>query len=480
MPRPTAWVVVVAIVAGVVGCASSGPPPGSTVSGTWVDTGGDGTLERAGGEPLLDRIELAPRAGPVRTIATFAQLTDAHVVDAQSPARVPFLDRLGSPFQSTFRPQEVLTSRVLAEAIRSLNQMRLDAVVETGDLVDNDQANEYSEALAVLRGDVVRPDSGARGYEGVQSARSGDPLYYRPAVDAPRHPGLLEQAQRSFRSPGLRAPWFPVVGNHDVLVQGIVGPTARTEAVATGRSRVVRLAPAVALPSQSQLSDAYVDRLLARGLPGPAVPTTPDRRRRELNGTSGVRRLIDASGHGRLRDGLLDYSFDIGPSVRAIVLDASRRGYGSTGIVRTRQADWLRAQLKDAGRRWVVVFTHQPLATCEGGERALALLDHNPRVLAAIAGHTHRNSIVPRRSPAGGYWLVTTASLIDYPQQARAFRVVKTARGVALETWMVDHGSGDGLARTSLALSFLDWQGGRPAGFAGSPRDRNARLFLSR
>jgi 3',5'-cyclic AMP phosphodiesterase CpdA len=480
MRRPPAWSLVVAVLAVVAGCASSGPPPGSTLSGTWVDKSGDGILERGGGERLLDRTELAPPSRPVRTLATFAQLSDAHVVDPQSPARVPFLDRLGPPFQATFRPQEALTGQVLAATVRSLNQMRLDAVVETGDLVDNDQANEYSEALAVLRGGVVRPDSGARGYDGVQSAASGDPLYYRPGVDAPRHPGLLAEAERPFRSPGLRAPWFPVVGNHDVLVQGIVGPTARTDAIATGASRVVALAPAVAVPSQSQLSDAYVDRLLAGGLPGPAVRTAPDRGRRELSGTGGLRRLTAASGHGHVTAGLLDYSFDIGRSVRAIVLDAGRRSYGSTGIIRPRQLEWLRAQLATARRRWVLVFTHQPLASCQGGQQALALLDRDPRVVAAIAGHTHRNSVVPRRSPAGGYWLVTSGSLIDYPQQARAFRLVKTASGVALETFMVDHESGNGLARTSLALSFLDWQGGRPAGFAGSRRDRNVRLFLRR
>jgi 3',5'-cyclic AMP phosphodiesterase CpdA len=477
----TVWALLVAVVAIAAGCASSGTPPGSTRSGTWLDRNGNGVLERGPGQPLLDRTDLAPRARPVRTLATFAQLTDAHVVDAQSPARVPFLDRFGPPFQSTFRPQEALTGQVLAATVRSLNQMPLDAVVETGDLVDNDQANEYSEALAVLRGGVVRPDSGARGYEGVQAESSGDPLYYRPGVDAPRHPGLLRQAERPFRSPGLRAPWFPVVGNHEVLVQGIVGPTTRTDAIATGSSRVVGLAPGVSLPAQSQLSDSYVDRLLARGLPGPALRTTPDPRRRELAATAAVRRLIAASGHGRMTGGLLDYSFDIGPSVRGIVLDANRRTFGSTGIIRARQLDWLRTQLSAAGNRWVFVFTHQPLVGCQGGQQALALLDRDPRVVAAIAGHTHRNSIVPRRSPAGGYWLVTSASLIDYPQQARAFQLVQTAGGgIALETWMVDHGSGNGLARTSLALSFLDWQGGRPAGFAGSPRDRNVRLFLRR
>src|SRR5436309_9796440 len=141
---------------------------GSTVASTWSDPAGTGQLEHAPGERLIARTELGPAAGLEQEIATVAHVTDAHVLDASSPARVTFLDRLGPPFQSTFRPHETLTAQVLAGAVRAIHALQPDLVIQGGDLIDNNQANELQQALALLRGGKVTPGSGPSGYHGVQ------------------------------------------------------------------------------------------------------------------------------------------------------------------------------------------------------------------------------------------------------------------------------------------------------------------------
>jgi 3',5'-cyclic AMP phosphodiesterase CpdA len=492
-------------VTALAGCGGSdGAPaasPGSTRAATLVDRDGDGFLEPGPGEPLRERRELgAPAGRPGRTLATFAQLTDTHVRDEESPARVPFLDRLGGPFTSTFRPQEAFSAQVLDATVRAVNRERPQAVVVTGDIVDSAQENELEAALAVLDGARVDPGSGARGYDGVQAAGNPDPLFYRPDNDAPRHPGVLAAAQRPFAAAGLDAPWYPALGNHDVLVQGELPPTPAIEAYTVGGRMVTALDPGLRaedlgiapdpgspdLPSTPQTSQ-LVDALLAdRGFGrGASVPADPERR--HLAATEVVDRLARAAGVTPAVAGRLDYAFDIGPHVRAIVLDTVNRAGGSRGVVAPDQVEWLRAELARAGGRWVLVFSHNPLEASDGGSAALAALDAAPRVVAAIAGNRHRNTIRPRGAtgapPRGGptaavgYWLIGTSSLADWPQQARAFRLREARGGVVLETWMVDH-DGRGLAAPARELAYLDAQGGRPQGFAGTAADRNARLYV--
>ena len=208
-----------------------------------------------------------------------------------------------------------------------------------------------------------------------------------------------------------------------------------------------------------------VDELLRRALAGPTVRVPPDRSRRELSFPEIVARLRAAAPPGLVPRSAnrLDYTLDAGPRVRLIVLDIVRRGGGSGGLVDPAQPAWLAGQLAGAGERWVVVITHQPLTSSAGGEALLALLDRSPRVIAVLNGHTHRNQVTPRRTAAGGYWLIATASLIDYPQQARALRIRATrSGGVAIETWMLDH-AGDGRARRDRPPAVLPGRSGRPA-----------------
>lgn len=186
-----------------------------------------------------------------------------------------------------------------------------------------------------------------------------------------------------------------------------------------------------------------------------------------------------------IREGRLDYSFALGSQLQVVVLDLVRRDAGSDGIVTASTLASLADALDAAGGRHVIVAVHQPLDATNGAGAVLTLLDSDPRVVAVLAGHTHRNSIQARRTEAGGYWLITTASIVDFPQQWRALRLVATSGGgVALETWLVDHAGrpndDDDLAGIARDLAFLDPQGGRPARAAGPRRARNARLHIPR
>jgi 3',5'-cyclic AMP phosphodiesterase CpdA len=483
----------------LAGCGAGGPAAtatGSTLRSTWGDPVGDGQLRVLAGEPVIDRTELGPLAEREVTLTTIAHLADAHVLDASSPARVPFLNRLGPPFQSTFRPHEALTVQVLAGAVNAVRALRPQLVVQGGDLIDNDQVNELAHALTVLHGGRVAPGSGRDGYFGVQLPSDTDPFYYRPDIDAPLHPGLLRASVRPFTARGVAAPVYPVLGDHDGLVAGEVVPTSLTRALAVGDRALWDLPPGLSLPPGTRASalgspdgppsPGLVDVFLHNALAGPTVRVAPDPSRAELRFDQVTASLRAAAAPPtRLRaDSLgaprLDYTLDAGPRVRVIVLDIVRRAGGSGGLIDPSQPAWLERELAAAGDRWVLVVSHMPLESSAGGDELLAVMDRAPRVIAALSGHTHRNRITPRFSAAGGYWLISTASLIDYPQQARAVQVLSTrGGGVAIRTWMLDHVAAGELGRLgaiSRELSYLDAQGGRPAGFAGAPPDRNALL----
>ncbi|MGH2671195.1 MAG: TIGR03767 family metallophosphoesterase, partial [bacterium] len=275
-PRRTsrcAFLIGAAILAAPVGLtervsrrAWAAPGGSTTVSRTIIGTGGRyQKLAYGPGEPYLTREDLGTLAQTIRrlqrvSLLYFAQLSDTHIIDAQSPARVEFVDAVvvqgDFPLGSAFRAQEMQTPFVLDSMVRQLNTLGtselsgrpLAFAINTGDVTDNKQYNELRWVIDILDGGEVSLTSGGRTYEGVQKGNTL-PDYYHPddpAVDDygrlhafPAYPGLVEASESTLTAAGLQVPWYALFGNHDGLVQGNVKAIPAFERMVTGRVKII-------------------------------------------------------------------------------------------------------------------------------------------------------------------------------------------------------------------------------------------------
>ena len=451
-------------------------------------------------EPLAEDV-----AGEV--LARIVHVSDTHVCDAESPARLEYLDRLSDPDSiyrlrlgevGTYRPQEILTVQVLTALVETINEHadELDAVIVTGDLIDNAQSNEKAWCAQVLDGGRIEPWSGDPQVSQWVGAREGHPWdarYWHPdgpvqgQQDVPTQqfgypviPGLVEAARRPVVSPGVSVPWYAVPGNHDALLQGTVAADDDLRSLALGDRRIVGLPPGgtplLTLEGVAPIGPArYV-----HGPGSPSVPVTPDDRRRLLDPAE-----LDAP-----------WVRDVG-DIRFIAMDTVNPYGGWQGSLGDAHFAWLRGVLEQSEDRYVVVMSHHPSwcltnAYSEGEPRRLAaevvhlLLDH-PQVIAWLSGHVHAHaSLWHESADGGGFWEITTASLIDWPQQARILEFIRADGGVAIRSTVLDHGApagwsaddlGDhrGLAAISRVLAANDYhdRGGVRSLREGTPEERN-------
>ena len=474
-------------------------------------------------------------------------LSDLHVCDAQSPIRPEFLDRWADPDSpireqvgtiGTYRPHSMLSPHVVEAMVQSLNQMKvgplsghpIDAAIVSGDTTDNAQLNEVNWYLALLDGQPIRPDSGTfERYEGVidDGFEHYDVKYWHPhgtptgkiEDDArarygyPVVPGLLNACRAPFEASGLDVPWFAVHGNHDALLQGTVTPNSATSIEMMGSKRYE------SLPSSMTLEAT----LGAFNETGPAdypassdaffIEVTADAERRALErGQFAALHLLSPglpTGHGfserNVEEGTMYYSTDIG-KVKLIVIDSVNQFGGWQGSLDEAQFAWLESEIARSTRP-VVLTSHHPLMlmfndfspigtrVCRDEIREMLL--KYPQVILWLAGHEHRHHIewIGPKSGEAGFWLVETASHIDWPQQSRTVEVVRSTDGdIFIGLSIVDHIAGTNyasaqtpveIAALSRLLSANVWQRREELGathgfgwYEGIPEAKNTVLRI--
>jgi hypothetical protein len=112
----------------------------------------------------------------------------------------------------------------------------------------------------------------------------------------------------------------------------------------------------------------------------------------------------------------------------------------------------------------------------------LDIVHRHPCVVAWLVGHRHIHRITPRPGASGGFWEITTASIIDWPVERRSVEVIRHSNGtIEVACSVHGHRAADG-SLASIHRQLAERFGASPVRsvMAGADVDRDARLFVRR
>ena len=429
-----------------------GPSAAIFILAGTLATGGCGGIP---GVPLPNESTEAVDKTRFALLARFVHISDAQIVDEESPARLTVLRALSS---TAWRPHEAYSTQLLDGMIRTVNKMHVarepvDFLIQTGDAADNAQWNELDWFMTVMDGGRIDP----------RTAPDDRPPSQRP--DQLLDPHAVFEAQGLYRH-GVHGdlatiPWYSLVGNHDHFALGVFpivtdllghrySPLMFENRI--GLFLPINLDP-VGTVAYAPVTPANPEPSVGISLPT-IVEANPDRAyftSREFIAAH-QESPSDPPGHGFGSDPTDEtwYSVSPMPGLRLIginsaspILERPTLVY-SEGAVSTAQRQFLVRELRKAqdSDEIVIVASHHPsesldplLGTALVADSLIRLLNEYPCVRLHIAGHWHTHAVIDR----GGYLEIVTGAIIDPPQEGRVIEIWRDGDETELRYWTFSH-----------------------------------------
>ena len=455
-----------------------------------------GTLPAGRGTPLLSLL----------------LMSDVQVMDSVSPARCEWVELLGDdprwqPLLHMHRPYEALTHWAFAAHIDKAardptapcGRRAYDLCLCLGDNIDNAQHNELDAFLAILAGGRARLSAVGGVHDASGAAGPGPWPYWCPdarvddrwkARGYPAVPDFIERAGSALVSNGLGFPWACLPGNHDLMRQGTALPGPAIERIATGSHKALHRPagfdpadPQALFVEQPALFSAGSDRLVE------ALATRRALDQREWMAALTARGAVGcgtAPHAAHSMDTVIDTEH-----VRIILLDTNHPAGDYQGSIGAAQLEWLDARLAevdaDPGRIAVLCSHHGSvsLTNTRGGDPqrlqadALVAVVHRHACVASwLVGHRHLHQIQSHPGPCGGFWEISTGSVIDWPSQTRSLELIRHGNGtLEIATTLLDHGAAPGSLADLHHQLARRFAGDQAARMQGAPGDGDVRLL---